>query len=29
MKRQIIGTLGAIFAALCGVGTPALLAFLA
>jgi len=28
MKRQIIGTLGSIFAALCCIGTPALLAFL-
>ncbi len=29
MKQQIIGTLGSIFAALCCIGTPALLAFLA
>jgi mercuric ion transport protein len=29
MQRQIIGTLGAIFAALCCLGTPALLALLA
>lgn len=28
MKRQIIGALGSIFAALCCIGTPALLAFL-
>ena len=29
MKRQIIGSLGSIFAALCCIGTLALLAFLA
>ena len=29
MKQQIIGTLGSIFAALCCIGTPVLLAFLA
>jgi mercuric ion transport protein len=29
MARQIVGTLGSIFAALCCIGTPALLALLA
>lgn len=29
MTRQIMGVLGSIFAALCCIGTPALLAFLA
>ena len=29
MTRQIIGTIGSIFAALCCIGTPAVLAFLA
>ncbi len=28
MARRIIGTLGSVFAALCCIGTPALLAFL-